>query len=848
MATGIVEWAARDPDRASAIDVRRTLTLGELDAAASALAARLLDGAESRDADAPSWLPIVVDRSVSSVAAVHGAIRAGCTFSRIESALPREVVAEMLTRLGNPRRAIVADPRYADLLPDGVEVIPVFGHEGAGAAAPQAVVHERPGYVSFTSGTTGRPKGVVIPWSVLDEIRRTSRAADPTGGDARWTEGVVHPFGAGVMLRALSQLSTGCTLCMADPTAMSIDDILDWFDRNQIDSISLAATLSHAIIRVADGRVRLPSVSSLRANSEATDWSLVEPLRRLIGPHLTIRTGLSATEVGQVARLEIGPDDPIGEGRIPVGRLVPGVEVRLEPLEGDPSTTQLVIARPRTIGYLGDPELTASRYFTDDDGTRWWRSHDVARVDDSGVYHHLGRADEMVRVNGAFLAPSRVEAALQNIEGIGAAAVVLHTTANDSVRVVAHVEVVDDTLTPERVDALLRERLPRDLVPAMLVRHDELPRTPRTKLDRKALEQAPLVRWRSSRPRKATSQFEWWCIAEVRRIVGVDDVWPDDDLFEAGLDSIGALELGAALAEAGFGDFDPPRILEARTVAGIERMLGEPGVFDRSAVVVLNDGGARPPLFTLCGGGGNALEWRFLADELGPDQPVAVIEMRGMHTFDAPDRTVVDRAAHAFEEIEARLDADDACLILGFSGGGPTAYETAQRVHATGRPVHLVLLDSAPSTRNRERNPNRAPARTDAEMPPGIRSASLKELPAAALRSLQYRRQVREFERRVRDPGPPSYEPERYRAFRAIQTRANGAYNAEPAPFPATLVLVDGSDAVQRCGSLIPHLVVRSIGGAHDTMLVPPYVEELAVMVAAVAQDCVASTSGRRSG
>jgi O-succinylbenzoic acid--CoA ligase len=135
-----------------------------------------------------------------------------------------------------------------------------------------------------------------------------------------------------------------------------------------------------------------------------------------------IRSGMSATEVGRIAHLDIGPDHPIGEGRIPVGRLEPGVEVRLEPLEDDPSTTQLVIARPRAFGYLGDPELTAQRFFTDEDGTRWWRSHDVARVDDSGVYHHLGRADEMVKVKGAFVAPSRVEAALHSIDGIGAAA------------------------------------------------------------------------------------------------------------------------------------------------------------------------------------------------------------------------------------------------------------------------------------------------------------------------------------------------------------------------------------------------------------------------------------------
>jgi acyl-coenzyme A synthetase/AMP-(fatty) acid ligase/thioesterase domain-containing protein len=848
MATGIVEWATRAPERAAVVDVHRTLTLGELDAAAAALAARLLDNAVPPEAGEPSWLPIVVDRSVASAVAIHGALRAGCAFARIESTMPRELVAELFTRLGDPHRAIVADPRYPELLPDGVEVVRPFGHEGVGAAAPQPVDHEAPASVQFTSGSSGRPKGVVSPWSSLDARVQSAMGVGPSSGVDQWTEGFVQQFGAGSAVRALALPCVGRTVCMADPTTMSIDDLLDWFDANQVDSVAFTPMLLHAIVRVGDGRPRLPSVSLFRLISEAAHWSLVAPLRRLVGPHLTIRAGYAASEVGPIAHFDIGPDDPIGEGRIPVGHMEPGVEVRLEPLADDPSTTQLVVARPHTLGYLADPELTAYRYVTDEDGTRWWRSADIMRVDNVGTYHHLGRADEMAKVKGAFVAPSRVEEALQSIDGIGAAATTLHRAANDSVRVVARVQVVDDTLTPERVDAQLRERLPPELVPAILVRHEELPRTQRMKLDRRALENEPLVRWRSSPARKFTSEFEWWCLAEVRRIIGLDDVGPDDDLFKAGLDSIGALELGAAVADAGFGEFDPPRLLEARTVAGIDRMLGETRDPNRSTVVMLNEGGCQPTLFALPGGGGNALEYRFLADALGRDQPIAVIEPRGMHCPGPPDRTLDGLATHVFEEIEARLGPDDPCLILAFSGGGPAAYEAAQRMHAKGRHVHLVLLDSAPSTKGRQRA--RGPGAAE-ELDPGtqptIRTASVKELPAAVLRSVRHRRRVRQFGRLVGNPGPPSFEHERYRAFKHILGTASREYDPEPAAFPATLVQVDGSDALRRCGQLIPDLAVRDVGGEHVTMLAPPHVEGLAVIVAAAAQDCFESKPQHRS-
>ena len=751
----------------------------------------------------------------------------------------RELVAELFTRLGNPHRAVVADPKYAELLPDGVDVVLPFGHVGVGAAAPQAVVHEAPGHVQFTSGSSGRPKGVVIPWSSLDAVVQRVMGVGPSSGVDQWTEGFVQQFGAGIAVRAVALPSAGRTACVADPTTMSIDDLLDWFDARHVDSVWFAPSLSHAIVRVADGRPRLPSVSLFRSNSEVAHWSLVAPLRRLVGPHLTIRAGYAASEVGAIAHVDIGPDDPIGEGRIPLGRLEPGVEVRLEPLGDDSATTQLLVARPRAFGYLGDPDLTAIRYFTDEDGTRWWRSADVVRVDDVGMYHHLGHADEMVKVKGTFVAPSRVEQVLESIDGIGAAAAMLHYAADNSVRVVAHVQVVDDTLTPEHVDAQVREQLPPELVPAILMRHDELPRTQRMKLDRQALENEPLVRWRSTPARTFTSEFEWWCLAVARRIIGFDDLGSDDDLFDAGLDSLGALELGASLADAGFGDFDPPRLLEARTVAGIERMLGQMRDPNRSTVVMLNEGGRRPTLFALPGGGGNALEYRFLADALGRNQPVAVIEPRGMHCPGPPDRTLDGLATHVFEEIEARLGPDDPCLVLGFSGGGPVAYETAQRMHAKGRHVHLVLLDSAPSTKGRE--PARGPGpveELDPDTPPTIRTASVKGLPGAVRRSVRHRWRVLQFERLVRNPGPPSFEHERYRAFKHILRAASRDYNPEPAAFPATLAQVDGSDALRRCGQLIPNLAVHDVGGEHVTMLAPPHVEGLAAIVAAAAQEC----------
>jgi thioesterase domain-containing protein len=82
--------------------------------------------------------------------------------------------------------------------------------------------------------------------------------------------------------------------------------------------------------------------------------------------------------------------------------------------------------------------------------------------------------------------------------------------------------------------------------------------------------------------------------------------------------------------------------------------------------------------------------------------------------------------------------------------------------------------------------------------------------------------------------------------LKRIHSRANDAYEPSPASFAVTLVQVEGSDALQRCGQLIRNLVVHDVAGAHKMMLLPPQVEDLAPIVSAAALECFASKPARR--
>jgi thioesterase domain-containing protein len=509
-------------------------------------------------------------------------------------------------------------------------------------------------------------------------------------------------------------------------------------------------------------------------------------------------------------------------------------------LDDDPSMTQLLVAHPRSLGYFDDPELTASRYVNDEDGVRWWKSGDIVAVDAAGVYHHHGRADELVKIRGMFVAPSRLEQELRTINGIGAAAVIATPTPTGKLQLIAHVQVDDDGLTPEDVNARLRRSLPRHLIPAIVVRHDELPSTDRHKVDRRTLEGVPLVRWRSAPARVTYLDLERWCLEEVRRIVAIDDIGPDDDLFEAGLDSLSTLELCAALADAGFAGVDPSQLLDGRTCARLCATLERTTPIGPSTVVAMNGAGTRPPVFVLPGGGGTALKFRFLAELLGADRPLLVIEPRGMHRRGRVDRSVAALAHHAREEVEARLGPADPCILLGYSASGAVAYEAAQLLHASGRPVHLVLLDAAPV---RGRAHISDPFDDDLLVGKvSIRTASSSELPGAVMRSARYRsRRVRVWWF-ARYPGRPRYSEGRYRGFRKIMGKASREYEPIPAAFSASLIHIGNDDLVARTEPLIPDLSVWVVGGDHHTMLEMPEVPNLAEVLAKVTDEAFATT------
>jgi acyl-coenzyme A synthetase/AMP-(fatty) acid ligase/thioesterase domain-containing protein len=814
IATGLVERARAHPDRAAAWDAQRRMTFAELDALAGTLAATLLEHVPPAGDGVRPILPIIVGFNVESVVAVQAATRAGLLHAPIESNSPAAVVAEFIPRLGNPPVAVITRPEQAALLPPGVMALPVPTGPGD-LVAPQPVDGAAGGVVIFTSGSTGRPKGVVMDWGTFAS-RNDDVLSDPDEDDpppVALMSPISYPFGH---WRSLAP-GNGHPVSVISPLGQDPVEFFERFDRERIRLMLAVPSLANSIAgRWPAGR-RLQHVREFHTFGEALAWEHVPTLRRILPEQAPVVARYGSTEAYWAMAHVIDRDTPLGSGPVPLGTPLPGVDVWLEPLDpgGPDGPEQVVFAGPkRAIGYLDEPELTAAKFGVDEAGRRFWRSGDIATVDEGGVYHRTGRLDDLVKIRGKLVEPAEPQKVLLALPGIRNALVVPSPGPDGTPRLVGHVELEEgSTLTAAAVRSHLAQTVAPHLVPHVLVRHDRLPLNEVGKADRRTLLDREWTPWRTAAPRPPADEYERFAASAAGSVLGIPDVHPDDDLWELGLDSLAAVELTVILENGGWQHLEPALLMDARSPAALARLRQE--TREPSEVVWLNHGGTRQPLFCVPGGGGTAMAYRWLAAELGADQPLMVLEPRGLHSPGRPDRTVEAVATRALRHISPLATADPI-VVVGYSGGGVVAYEVASRLTAQGRRAHVVLID--------------APAgRGSASAGPPARGYLVPEPTAAqAVKRAALRTWMRVF------PASTVPREQRYRAYYHLGAAAMVTYRPRPADFPVTYIHPAASQYRDQWREVDARLDFVEVGGDHYTMLEPPNVARLAEAIDAI--------------
>lgn len=676
--------SASRPDAVVLDDGERTVTAQELVGWAGGVADQL-DGIATGDITV-----VLADRRVASVAAVFGVRWAGSALAVLDPNEPRARLRELVERI-RPVRVIDATGTV-----DG----DWFGHQVVRAGdvkpafvEPTAVAPDALGLLVFTSGSTGRPKGVARRVDESDAQFEQVRMRNDSSSTAVFLPlQFIGGFGPATYGPAIGHRSI-----LIDPRATSMDRIAERIDEAAIEKLSITPSLGRLLAQTMDGR-RMESVAVVNAVGEPSDWADVALIRSITSPRMVYKSGYGASEaLRSVVQLEIPPDEPIGVGRVRLGRLTEPAVDRLEPVDGTDDVFEVIVRRDVVDGYWDDPVLTTERFGVDDDGVRFWRSGDLVSVDEAGVVHLRGRADDMVKVNGRLVEPAEAERVIRAVPGVRAAVVIPRTLESGRQQLVGHVEA-EAHVSADSVRATLSASLPPALAPAVLVRHEQLPLGDRGKVDRQLLRTAAVNPWRDDVGDGPTTPLERSITEIVARCLDVSDLASSDDLWAVGCDSLAAVEIAQAISVIHDAAVEANDLISSPTPRAIAARLSNALPRDHDGVIVANASGSLPPLHFVAGAGAPAVQYHSLALSLGPDQPVVVYEQAGLHRRWPIDLTV-DAAARRHVEVLMRRWPHGRVVLAGHSYGGVVANRMASVLAESGRDVELIVLDAGLPTR-----------------------------------------------------------------------------------------------------------------------------------------------------
>lgn len=713
----VAEQASKTPDAPALVDAHVELSYRQMREQVVALANLL----RARGVKPGDSVAVALPRSVFLTLALHGIVEAGAAWLPLDTGYPDDRLRMMLED-AKPSLLITTDeqlPRFSDLPITTCSyntLLPATDAEPLRLAKP-----EQTAYIIFTSGSTGRPKGVMVGHTAIVNRLKWMQDHYPLGANDVVAQKTPCSFDVSVW-EFWWPFIAGAKLVMAEPDAHRDPQAMQsFFAHYGVTTTHFVPSMLAAFVAslTPENVDCCKTLKQVCCSGEALPTALCREWEQLTHVPLHNLYGPTEAAVDVSWYPAFGPELAAVEGNsVPIGFPVWNTGLRIldammRPVPfgvaGDLYLTGIQLAQ----GYLGRPDLTASRFIADPfaPGERMYRTGDVARWLDNGAVEYLGRSDDQLKIRGQRIELGEIDRAMLSLPDVAQA--VAHAcvfnqaaaTGGDARQLVGY--VVSESGLPLDRDALLeslKTQLPPHMVPVVLLQISALPLSANGKLDRKALPLPELTGKTSGRGPESETEI---AVAQAfAALLGCEISDIEADFFALGGHSLLAMRLAAQLSRAFNRKVTPGQIMVASTVSKLSALL-DSQMSDEQAqrlgyetLLPLREGDG-PTLFCFHPASGFAWQFSVLARYLSPRWSIVGIQSPRP---DGPMQQCADLDGVIDHHLNTlrKQQPQGPYYLFGYSLGGTLAQGIAARLREQGEAVaFLGLLDTwPPETQN----------------------------------------------------------------------------------------------------------------------------------------------------
>lgn len=574
---------ARTPEAVAAEFQGDQLTYRELNRRANQLAHYL----QKQGVGPEVLVGISVERSLEMLVAMLGVLKAGGAYVPLDPKYPRERIAFMIE---DAQLSLVLTQQDLSTALDVAKSRLLFIDKAEATFAQEStenpnteVAPSNLAYLIYTSGSTGNPKGVMVEHRSVAHFTSVAAAEYSITPRDRVLQFASLSFDLSVE-EIYPALTRGATVVLrTDEMISSTSDFFRCCDEWKISVLDLPTAYWHELVENMGGSdpilppsVRLVIIGGEKALPERVmTWQEQTRGRvRLVNTYGPTETTVVATMYDVNGDVEIGRRRNVSIGRPIANTTVYVLDQFLKPAPIGVAGELHIGGAGLSRGYLNRPDLTAEKFitnpFSNQPGSRLYKTGDLVRYRADGNIEFLGRVDNQIKIRGFRVELGEIEQALRLHSGVSDCAVVLREARQNDQRLVAYVVARDQSRPAvSELRDFLKAKLPSYMVPAVFEMIEALPLMPNGKINRRALPE-PQARFERDESFVAPrTPIEELMANAWREVLNLEHIGIHDNFFDLGGHSLLATQVIARVRSTLNYELPLRRLFETPTIAGL---------------------------------------------------------------------------------------------------------------------------------------------------------------------------------------------------------------------------------------------------------------------------------------